>query len=252
MSDIDTDQARLHAYIDGEIGDSADRAAFEAAIARDGQLAARVAAFRADKARLSQIYGHIASEPLPRHWTAMIEGYRASARAFSPYQAFAAIAATLLLLVGGPLVYRQMTPHEEPIVEEALAARDATVAADKVANVPGTSGSMEATRAISVALAMRVTAPDLSRMGYKLIGFRVYEGAAHGKSAELIYRQRDNRIFALYLRRPSGAPRFDQYKQGNLRVCIWQDDVLGAVMTGEMPAAEMQRLASLAYTGLES
>ena len=59
-------------------------------------------------------------------------------------------------------------------------------------------------------------------------------------------------MFALYLRRPSGRAAFDQYKQGSLRVCIWQDDVLGAVMTGEMSAAEMQRLASLAYTRLES
>jgi anti-sigma factor RsiW len=59
-------------------------------------------------------------------------------------------------------------------------------------------------------------------------------------------------LFALYLRHPSGPARFDQFKQGRLRVCIWQDEVLGTVMTGEMSAAEMQRLASLAYTGLES
>jgi hypothetical protein len=84
------------------------------------------------------------------------------------------------------------------------------------------------------------------------VGLRVYGNAPAGKGVELLYRHKDNRVFALYLRRPSGAPRFDQYKQGKLRVCIWQDDVLGAVMTGEMSAAEMQRLASLAYTGLES
>jgi anti-sigma factor RsiW len=99
---------------------------------------------------------------------------------------------------------------------------------------------------------MHVSAPDLQRMGYNLVGLRVYGHAPAGKGVELLYRHKDNRVFALYLRHPSGAPRFDQYKQGKLRVCIWQDDVLGAVMTGEMSAAEMQRLASLAYTGLES
>jgi anti-sigma factor RsiW len=253
MSDVtEATEAKLHAYVDGELLEPEEGAAFEVAVAADEKLAARVAAFRADKARLAQIYGRIASQPLPPHWIAMIEGRRVPGRSFSPYQAFAAIAATLLLLIGGPLVYRQMSPHEESIVEEALAARNAAVPVDQVADVRTHSEGTAATRAISTALAMRVRAPDLSHMGYKLVGFRIYDRASGRKAAELYYRHRDNRMFALYLRRPSGAPRFDQYRQGNLRVCIWQDDVLGAVMTGEMSAAEMQRLASLAYTGLES
>ena len=33
-------------------------------------------------------------------------------------------------------------------------------------------------------------------------------------------------------------------------VCLWQDDVLSSVMLGEVSAAEMLRLASLAYSGL--
>ncbi len=74
-----------------------------------------------------------------------------------------------------------------------------------------------------------------------------------GKSVELRYRRRArNRDFALYVRHPSSAVRFDQYKRAGLRICVWQDDVLGTVMTGPISAAEMQRLASLAYTGLES
>jgi len=105
---------------------------------------------------------------------------------------------------------------------------------------------------LSSVLAMHVSAPDLQRMGYRLVGLRVYGNVPGGNGVELLYRHSDNRVFALYLRHPSGPPRFDQYRQGALRVCIWQDDVIGAVMTGEMSAAEMQRLASLAYTGLES
>jgi len=33
-------------------------------------------------------------------------------------------------------------------------------------------------------------------------------------------------------------------------VCLWQDDVLSTVMVGKMAAAEMLRVASLAYNGL--
>jgi anti-sigma factor RsiW len=89
-------------------------------------------------------------------------------------------------------------------------------------------------------------------MGYALTSVRVYEVVSGRKSVELLYRRSRAQVFALYFRRPTGPARFDQFKRGRLRVCIWQDDVLGTVMTGEMSAAEMQRLASLAYTGLES
>jgi anti-sigma factor RsiW len=35
-----------------------------------------------------------------------------------------------------------------------------------------------------------------------------------------------------------------------LRICIWQDDIIGTVMVGDMSAGEMARAASAAYAGL--
>lgn len=240
----------LHALIDHELA-ADERMGAEAAIAADPYLAQRAALFRADKARLTQVYGAIAAQPLPERWIETIEGWQRRPRPFT-IEMIAGVAAVLMLLVGGSLVYRQSLPHEEPIVEEALAARSDVMSArqDIVLKNPAQTGAV--TQTLSSTLAMRVSAPDLQRMGYRLVGLRVYGNVPGGKGVELLYRHRDNRVFALYLRHPSGAPRFDQYKQGSLRVCIWQDDVIGAVMTGEMSAAEMQRLASLAYTGLES
>jgi anti-sigma factor RsiW len=109
-----------------------------------------------------------------------------------------------------------------------------------------------ASRTLASTLAMHLKAPDLSRMGYKLASVEIYDHVAAGKAVELVYRRADNRSFALYVRHATGAARFDEFTQGKMRVCIWQDEVLGTVMTGEMSAAEMQRLASLAYSGLET
>ncbi len=241
----------LHAFIDGEL--PADgRAAIEAAIARDPHLGQRVALYRADKARIAETYGPLLNAPIPAGWIALIENPPRRSWPFAPLRTIAAIAAALLVLVGGPMLYRQATPHEEPIVEEALAARSDALPARQIVAVRSGAQSAAANRAMQSALAMPVKAPDLSRMGYILVGMRTYDAVSSGKAVELLYRHAGNRAFALYVRKPSGPPRFDQYKQGNLRVCIWQDDVVGAVMTGEMSAAEMQRLASLAYTGLES
>jgi anti-sigma factor RsiW len=241
----------LHALIDSELSE-AERADVEAALAANADLNGRAALFRADKARLAEVYGRVAELPLPAAWIQMIERRPRAARRFLPVQTIAAIAAALLVVVGGPLLYRQAAPHEEPIVAEALDARSDALPPRQIIAVNTAAQSAAASHSIQRALAMRVKAPDLSRMGYRLVALRTYDRASSGKAVELLYRHSGNRSFALYVRKPSGPPRFDQYKQGKLRVCIWQDDVIGTVMTGEMSAAEMQRLASLAYTGLES
>jgi anti-sigma factor RsiW len=143
-------------------------------------------------------------------------------------------------------------PHQESIIEEAIAARNEAIPAHQILSFTTAAHSSTPDRIVASALAMRVRVPDLSRLGYALTAVRIYAHAPSGKSVELLYRKANMPLFALYLRHPSGPARFDQFKQGRLRVCIWQDEVLGTVMTGEMSAAEMQRLASLAYTGLES
>jgi anti-sigma factor RsiW len=99
---------------------------------------------------------------------------------------------------------------------------------------------------------MDVKAPDLSRVGYKLASMRIYGGIAGGKAVELSYRDGSDRVFTLYLRHPSSPPRVDLLNRDGVRICIWQDDVVGAVMVGRMSAGEMARIASLAYAGLTS
>jgi anti-sigma factor RsiW len=66
----------------------------------------------------------------------------------------------------------------------------------------------------------------------------------------LFYRDRTGRLFTLYLRHSDGMVRFDQFMRDGLRICVWQDEEVGTVMAGNVSTADMQRLASLAYTGL--
>lgn len=252
MSDRDTiDEMTLQAYIDGELLET-ECAAVEDAMRRDPFLAKQIAQYRDDKSRLAKVYGHIRVEPLPGTWTELIENYPVKAQARFSAQNLAAIAAVLLITIGIVSWYQRSEPRQESIIEEALAARDEAIPERRTIAVTASTRASAADRAVATALSMRVRTPDLSPMGYTLSGVRIYDGMPGGKSVELLYRKANRPLFALYLRHPSGPARFDQFKQGRLRVCIWQDDVLGTVMTGEMSAAEMQRLASLAYTGLES
>lgn len=238
----------LHAFIDGELSDAAC-AEVGAAIARDPALGEIVALHRADKARIIAAYGGGLQDPLPRRWIAMIEESAPRRQLRSLGAAGIALAASVMLVFGLTVSFRQSAaPVPGDIVADALAARANEVGPRSIIAVRSSVEAQLQNGAMARALATRVTAPDLSRLGYRLIAIETYDSPS--LAFELVYRDRNARVFTLYLRRSSGAPRIDQFVQKGLRICIWQDDVVGMVMAGQMSTAEMQRLAIRAYNGL--
>jgi anti-sigma factor RsiW len=234
----------LHAYIDGALGE--ERAlAVRNALSEDAALAERVASFQADKAMLKAIYAPVAERPLPPEWIARVHR---RTRPRMPWRMACAIAATILVVAGAPLVWRHYMPAgNSDVVEAALDAREGTPAGERHIV---TSDSVQAQRydaALRQTVASNVRIPDLSRMGYRLRGLHLY-----GKAAEILYRGPQGRVFTLYVRRSDGSARFDQFERRGLRVCVWQDDQISTVMAGDVSAAVMQRLATLSYTGLTS
>ena len=100
----------LHAFIDGELpSERADVVA--AALEADPVLAARVAAFAADKAALSAEYRPVGEQAVPASWIARIEGATARLpvrRRLSPRAGWAiGLAASLALVVGGSTLLYQ-------------------------------------------------------------------------------------------------------------------------------------------------
>lgn len=237
----------LGALLDGAL-DSGEARALQSRLATDAALAARYEALRTDKAMLKDIYGPLSARPLPKEWLARIEAGK-KRKPLLPWHLAGAIAAVLVLALAGIATYRVMAPAAPAgIVEAALTAR-AKPDGDAIAvNDVGEAGRYRA--AISAAIAVPVKVPDLGRMGYRLTTIRLHPQNQGRGAAELIYRDGAGRLFTLYLRHSDGNAHFDQFKQAGLRVCLWQDDQLGMVMAGNVSTAAMQRLASLAYTGL--
>jgi anti-sigma factor RsiW len=246
----------LHAFVDGEL-DPRRAAEFAKLVEADPVLAARIAAFRSDMKRLDQIYGTLRDLPVPPEWLQRIKDAPVLRRqlfsgAMFSRRGITAIAAGLLLLLTVNLwfVYeRFVVTNQDAIIAEALAARQNSMRPEQ--SFAATSGAPEdRNKVLTTALSMPLKAPDLTKLGYQLANIRVYSGVPGGKAAELGYRDAQNRLFTLYLRHPSSSPRVDLVERDGVRICIWQDDVLGTVMLGEMSAGEMARIASLAYSGL--
>jgi anti-sigma factor RsiW len=227
-------------------------------VASDPVLAARVDAFRSDKKRLEQIYGTLRDLPVPPKWVQSVEDrpVRQRTRFPSVYlsrRGVAAIAASLLLILTVNLwfVYERVsTTNEDAIVAEAFAARQDSTPPEQSFAAVALAAPEERNQVLATALSMTLKAPDLTKLGYRLADIRIYSGVPGGKAVEIAYRDAQNRLFTLYLRHPSGPPRVDLVERDGMRICIWQDDVLGTVMLGQMSAGEMARMASLAYSGL--
>lgn len=227
----------LHAFIDGEL--EPERAqAVRKALAGDPALAERVALFQADKAMLKSVYGPLEKLPLPSGWVSRVH------RRPQIWQMTGAIAAAILVLLGA-VTWLHYTARTSDPIEAALNARAGLATGERqVVTVEGDQGRRY-DGMLAQAVALHVRVPDLAQMGYKLSRLELY-----GNAAELLYRGPQDRVFTLYIRRSDGATRFDQFERKGLRVCIWQDDQISTVMAGDIPAAAMQRLVALSYTGL--
>jgi anti-sigma factor RsiW len=235
----------LHAYIDGALKEGRVLAVRDA-LARNAALAERAALFQADKAMLKAVYAPLAKRPLPPEWIARVHR---QARPRVPWRlAAGAIAAAILVLAGGSLAWRQYAPARDgDLVSAALDARDGTRAPEQHIALSDIVQAHRYDAALRQTVASNVHIPDLSRMGYRLRGLRLY-----GTAAELLYQGPQGRPFTLYMRRSDGSAHFDQFGRGSLRVCVWQDDQISTVMVGDISVAAMQRLAILTYTGLTS
>ncbi len=223
----------LHAFIDGELDAARARAVAER-IAADPALAEKVAAYRADKAMIASHYGPLISRPVP---LAMERAVRRRPVRVNFRQL--AMAASVLIAVVAAFGYRALLPGGGAI-DSAVAVHGGRVVGQVIA--------ADAAR-ISETLGLTLKLPDLSVAGYTLAEVAVVPGG-RGKAVKIAYRSAAGEPFTLYLENSSGREQFEITKRGDVLVCLWQDDVLSTVMVGKMPAAEMLRVASLAYNGL--
>ncbi|MDX2224655.1 MAG: hypothetical protein SFV21_18020 [Rhodospirillaceae bacterium] len=237
----------LHAFIDGEL--DRVRATEIGMLAQiDAELAGRIAAFRADIDAINRVYGPLIDQPVPPAWPAAIRRGRSWTARPGARRGALAMAAGLAAVVVGTTVMRWTGDGDDPLIADALAARDRPPTP-----VPGGADALAAAaeQAVRQALGDAVRPPAMDALGFALAGFDAGDGVGP-RLVRLDYRDARGRLFTVVLRASTGVERFEMIRRGATRICVWQDDVLGAVMLADVSAGEMLRLASLAYNGLHA
>ena len=234
----------IHAYVDDALG-AARRAEIATVLERDHALSARIEAYCADRDALRYALGGIVGQRLPPEWAATIESATRRRSFPTRRQAIAASVALIVTAGAGAALLRRNT---DGILRDALAARAAglgeIVAFDTTDVAPGNAR-------LAAELGLHVRIPDLRHFGFQLAKLEVGAGGMLlERTAQLEYRDPASRRLTIYVRRSDGNVRFDLLRHGPDRVCVWQDDVVGAVIIAPMSAGEMMRVASGAYAAL--
>jgi len=246
-------EADIHAYVDGRL--SAARAAgVDEALASDPALAARVAEMRAQNAALRDAFDLVLDEPIPEHLlAAAVPPAPRDARYRRAVPLAIGFAATLLIgffggwLVRDALIERAGTPTS--FARQAAFAH-ALYAAD--VNRPVEIWANEEKRLVNwltKRLGFQVHAPDLTSVGYLLVGGRLVAGNEK-PTALFMYENADKERLSLQVRKQSqGADEtaFRYAHENGIGVFYWVDEACSYALAANVDRSQLLKIAHVVY-----
>jgi anti-sigma factor RsiW len=246
-------EADLHAYVDGRLP-AARAAGVDEALANDPGLAARVAEMREQNAALRDALDLVLDEPIPEHLlAAAVPPATRATRYRRGLTLGLGMAATLVVgflggwLVRDALIERTGTPTS--FAREAAFAH-ALYAAD--VNRPVEIWANEEKRLVNwltKRLGFQVHAPDLTGVGYLLVGGRLVAGNEK-PTALFMYENADKGRLSLQVRKQSpgaGEAAFRYAHENGIGVFYWIDDACGYALSGNVERTQLLKIAHVVY-----
>lgn len=247
-------ESELHGYADGRLAPE-HAAEVEAVLARDPEAAARVAAIRAQNEQLAQALDPWLAEPIPARLlkAATPPASRSRSRWWRPA---AALAATLVAGVALGWFGREalLASRGTPTTFAREAAfSHAIYAGDK--GRPVEIGAQDETRLVrwlTRRLGVEVPPPDLSAVGYSLVGGRLVAGNEK-PTALLMYENADKQRLTLQWRKNDPGARevaFRYAVENGVGVFYWVDENCAYALSGDLDRARLLAIAGIVYEQL--
>jgi len=246
--------AQLHAYVDGALGDG-ERAAIQVHLAAHPEDAARVRAYQAQNEALHLAFDDVLQEPhslgVSKARTAEIARWRWGAALAATFVGGAVLGALLHAGLAG----QRVVGVAVPIARQAALAHAAYLPEVRHPVEVAASDEQHLVAWLSKRLDATVRAPSLVSAGYRLLGGRLLPPAGEAGQAPValfIYESAQGKRLSLLVRREAGgrdtAFRFAQ--QGATSVFYWVDGPLGYALAGEIGRDELSVVAQGVYRQL--
>lgn len=253
--------SELHAYADGWL-DGERRLDVEALLARDSEAAARVRAYRAQTDALHALYDPVLAEPLDEHAAHLRDRLAAGlagdtrklrSRLASPWIRMAA--AVLLIVAGGVGGWalrgsevRTVTPGPLQIFAEEAVQAHAFYTASRFAVEMGADDPGALDTWLSQRLGRVIFGPDLSGLGYSLIGGRSLPTAT-GAGVQYMYEGGAGGRLTLFVSVPAGgqAAAFSYVRQGDISMFYWLEGPLAYALIGKVEREDLMAIAQVVH-----
>lgn len=263
----------LHAWVDGQL--AVERhAAVGDALANDPAVAARVAAWSLQRDTLRRLHGELLNEPVPAELTGTLERHQPQMAQRHHWLRWGGMAAGVLIAfaagwlgnaqwsvqrAGSGAQYAQgRMPVVREFVHEASIAH-AVYAPEKRHPVEVAAAEQEhLVQWLSRRLDRPLKIPDLSTLGYTLVGGRLLPGE-NGARAQFMFEDPGGERVTLYvgqLDAQTGAAQaaretaFRFASEGPVPSFYWVDQGFGYAVAGKLPREALLKIATLAYRDL--
>lgn len=255
----------LMAFIDGEL-DPDRQWQIEQQAQHDDGLAATIAALRAQRKALRDGLDSVLYEPIPQRLLQVEASSRPALQRVAAALAWMAVGITVGSLTTG----QYLAQNDSVRAEFSLAnqppdlphfVHQATVAyavfAPEVRHpVELGSGEEHALNTwLSGRLGRPMRAPDLTRLGFTLVGGRLLPAEANKPAAQFMYEDRQGQRITVYLRgmaRPTPETAFRYVGKGGVRTLYWVERNWGYALSGELSRPQLLQAARSIYDQLST
>jgi anti-sigma factor RsiW len=239
----------LHAYLDGQLP-AERRLAVERHLEEHPDAARKLADYRVQREAIRAAFAARSAEPLPPDLSLARIIAERGRRPWKSWLVAASVVLALVLGVAGGWLLRGLP---EPgaaqramalLGQEALASH-AVYAVDvrHPVEVPG-SEAPHLQQWLSNRLDRSIVAPDLSVLGYRLIGGRLLATEHGGAAALLMYDDASHQRISVLLRpmaRTLNASK-NMLQQDGVNGCAWIANGLGVAVVAAIPKSDIQRV----------
>lgn len=250
------DETELHAWIDGQL--RADRAgAVEAAIDSDAGLAARAKVYADQNREIRNLFGGVADEPLPERLCAANIVSRQSRRRW-----LVPVAASVVWLavgLGGGwmannwLGDRAPTEASQHVAAEAVSAH--RVYAVEVLHPVEVFADQQAhlVKWLSKRLGHDIRTPDLTPLGFKLVGGRLLPAEGGEPAAHFLYENKGGRRVTVYisLYKSGQETAFRYQEMQGVGAFVWLEPDIGYAIAGDLPREPLLAVSEIVYETFE-
>jgi anti-sigma factor RsiW len=247
----------LQAFVDDRL--AGDRfAAVEAYLAHHPEVRERVMIEHRHRMSLRAQLDAKFAEPIPARLS--IANIQAARRSRRTGQARLAVAAIAIFVIGASSGWfanrlQPFAPGVAPAPATTTVAQSATAAyrtfVVEVAHPVEVGASQEAhlLQWLSKRLGKPLTAPDLTKFGYRLMGGRLLPSGS-GSAAQLMYDDASGRRLTIYVRAAEGSETAFRFQQeGDASTFAWIDQGFGFAVTAMANRDELLPIAEAVYRG---